>query len=154
MNWVRKLKRFLNPTSPKIRTRKEKAPTVSTVYDLQSIYQEINIEYFEGKLQLSIDWFGREKTSRKISRKVLGYYDDRKKSIKIHRSLDSSSFPHFFLSYVVYHEMLHSVEPPIVGRKRRRVHHEGFRHKEKQFHSYSIAKQWEKENLAKILHGR
>jgi len=153
MNWVRKLKRFLNPPSPKPRMRKEKASPVSRIYDLQSIYQEINIEYFEGKLQLSIDWFGREKTSRKISRKVLGYYDDRRKSIKIHRSLDSPSFPHFFLSYVVYHEMLHSVEPPIVGRKRRRVHHEGFRDKEKQFHSYAMAKQWEKEHLAKILHG-
>lgn len=151
MNWVRKLIKFLRSTST---PRSMQKVSLGNVYDLQSIYQEINIEYFEGKLQLSIDWFGREKTSRRITRKVLGYYDDRKKSIKIHKSLDSPSFPNYFIAYVVYHEMLHCVEPPKAGRKRRRVHHAGFTDKEKKFHSYAVAKQWEKEHLAKILHGR
>lgn len=124
------------------------------VYDLKKIYHELNLQYFQGELDLTIGWFGRKKTSRTIRRKVLGYYDSRKKSIRIHRFLDSDFFPSYFISYVVYHEMLHHIEPPRQGNGRRKVHHRAFREKEEKFHSYIQAKQWEKTNLIKILQKR
>lgn len=126
----------------------------SSVHDLEGIYQEINDQYFAGTLTLSIAWFGYKKRSRRICRKVLGYYDERGKRIRIHRSLDSPFFPSFFVAYVIYHEMLHSVERPKMLAGRRSIHHKDFRLKEKQFHAYDAAKAWEKENLHKILNGR
>lgn len=149
MSLLRKLKKIFRPAP-----LPQESFFIGGVHDLGKMYEEINIEYFEGKLTLSIGWFGRKNTSRRISRKILGYYDDRKKSVRIHRSLDHPSFPEFFVAYVVYHEMLHSVERPIKGRSRRKIHHAGFKEREKKFHSYFVAKEWEKENLAKLLYGR
>lgn len=132
----------------------EKDVVAGSVYDLQGIYNHLNEKYFEGSLSLSIDWFGRTTSSGRIQRKVLGYYDARYKRIRIHVSLNHSFFPPYFLSYVVYHEMVHSVAPPIKGGVRRRVHHGEFKKRERCFEDYSIAKQWEQENLDKILYGR
>ena len=132
----------------------EKEVTAGGVYDLQDIYTHLNQKYFDSSLSLSIDWFGRITSSGRIQRKVLGYYDARYKRIRIHASLNHSFFPPYFLSYVVYHEMVHSVAPPIKVGVRRRVHHGEFKKKEMCFEDYSIAKQWEKENLDKILYGR
>lgn len=149
MNFFARIKKILRAASPS-----QEPVFVGGVHDLRKMYEEINIEYFEGKLTLSIGWFGRKNASRRISRKVLGYYDERKKSVRIHRSLDHPSFPEFFIAYVIYHEMLHSVERPIQGRGRRKIHHAGFKDREKKFHSYAVAKEWEKGNLAKLLYGR
>jgi len=124
------------------------------IYDLKKIFSEVNNQYFSGKLELSIDWFGRKNTSRRIRRKVLGYYDSKNKRIKIHHSLNNSFYPPYFIAYIVYHEMLHSVQPPIEGQCKRKVHHREFRDKEKLFDAYHQAKEWEKQNLEKILNGR
>jgi hypothetical protein len=149
MIWIKKVRNFFLPVK-KVRAE----PFIpSQVHDLQEIFKQINHQYFEGALPLSISWYGRKRSSRRIRRKVLGYYDDTKKSIKIHRSLDSSFFPSYFVAFVVYHEMLHYVEPPRQGRQRRMVHHKGFRLREKQFLGYEDAKNFERNHLEKILHG-
>ncbi|MCX6988035.1 MAG: hypothetical protein NTZ52_00780 [Chlamydiae bacterium] len=124
------------------------------VYNLQAMYDELNAQYFEGRVCLSIDWFGRNPSSGRSHRKVLGYYNSGKKCIRIHTSLNHPFFPPYFVAYVIYHEMVHSIAPPMPGRTRRKVHHEEFRKRERGFHDYAIAKQWEQENLAKILYGR
>jgi hypothetical protein len=60
--------------------------------------------------------------------------------------------PPWFLRYVLYHEMLHSVVPdkPLPG-GRRRVHTEEFNRRERQFPSYLRARRWEEENLGRFL---
>lgn len=112
-------------------------------HDLKEIYQEINILYFEKKLQLPITWFG-QKLHLPRSRIRLGSYNQRTRLIKIHKLLDHPSVPRYFISYIVYHEMLHHVLPPLKGKKgRRRVHHREFKEREKQFQDYAKAREFE-----------
>ena len=68
--------------------------------------------------------------------------------IRINPLLDQSWVPLWFLRYILYHEMLHSVVPDEpLGRGRRRVHTEEFNRRERQFRSYARARKWEEENL-------
>jgi hypothetical protein len=123
-----------------------KIETQGELYDLKSIYNSINENYFNGKLELQITWFGS--ASRKARRhRKLGLYCFNEKLIKIHRLMDRSEFPPYFISYVVYHEMLHSVCPPVKAKRGRfRIHHHDFRKKEMEFAEYGVAKRWEEEN--------
>ncbi len=131
--------------------KKIKLVTLGQHYDLKQIYEEVEQAYFKKKLNLSITWFANANRGSQSSR-LLGVYDARLKLIKIHRFLDNLRFPYFFLSYIVYHEMCHHVCPPKRGRwGRRRVHHDKFRDREKQFHAYEEARKFEKENLDMIL---
>ena len=122
-------------------------------YDLKTIFDQLNAEYFDAALTLPISWTGSAQRTVRRQRR-LGSYNLRTGLIKIHRLLDSAHFPPYFISYVVYHEMLHHLFPPQKERGRRNIHHSLFREKEKEFKEYALAKQWEKENLTRILHGR
>ena len=66
--------------------------------------------------------------------------------------LDAAFVPGWFIEYVVYHEMLHSVVPDEPGLNgKRKVHTDEFNRRERQFHFYRRARQWENENLARFL---
>ena len=115
-------------------------------YNLKEIYERVNAHYFDGSVDVQITWFGSQ-TRKARRRRVLGLYNFHQKLIKIHRLLDQPHFPPYFISYVVYHEMLHHLFPPKeVRRGRRKVHHSDFKLHEKKFAEYSLAKEWEKEN--------
>lgn len=113
-------------------------------YNLKEIYDEINARYFEDKLALGITWVGngRSKPRRRV---MFGSYNQRTQLIKIHRRLDEPHVPKHFVSYVVYHEMLHHVLPPIKGKRgKRSIHHSEFLDREKMFHEYALAKEYSK----------
>lgn len=115
-------------------------------YDLQSVYDHLNALYFDNRLELTIHWFGCPHRKVKTQR-ILGLYDFQSRQIKIHRLLDHPQFPSYFISYVVYHEMLHSVLPPLKRKKGRlRIHHGEFKEREKCFAEYDLARQFEKQN--------
>jgi predicted metal-dependent hydrolase len=123
-------------------------------YDLQAIFQEVNQEYFEGRLSLPIRWSGNAAKAARYRRR-LGSYHLGTGEIRVHRLLDSPQFPPYFISYIVYHEMLHHLHPPEQGRRgRRRIHHATFKEKERQFKHYDQVKAWEKENIKEIFYGR
>ena len=122
------------------------------VYNLQNIYNEINHEYFRGKLNLFITWFGKP-NQRNRSRVTFGLYHDPLRLIKIHRILDTPSFPDYFISYVIYHEMLHHVCPAYVDEKGlNRVHSKEFKEKETLFRHFDLAQAWIKEHQAFLFH--
>lgn len=134
--------------------------TQGSTYDLLEIYDDINEEYFRSRLSLNITWFGCKYRIARTSR-TLGLYDRRDKLVKIHRLLDDRRFPDYFVSFIVYHEMLHHVCPPKRGKNGRRdIHHREFKKREKEYEHYHRALKWEKENLSTILnlegthHGR
>ncbi len=111
-------------------------------YNLQEIYEALNRQYFGNKLCLGITWFGNKcpPASRCV---VFGAYHERLRLIKIHRRLDRKEIPLHFVSFIVYHEMLHHVLPPISGRgNRRSVHHHAFREREKEFFHYALAQEF------------
>lgn len=122
-------------------------------WDLKEIYHKINKQYFESALDLHITWFGNKQFVPR-TRIRLGVYHSLSKVIKIHRVLDQEHIPEYFISSIVYHEMLHHVLPPIKKRSRKRhIHHAEFVAREKQFKEYQLAKDFSqvlKKKLFKI----
>ncbi len=122
-------------------------------FDLKAIFTKINERYFSDNplRDYSIVW-GRRRRLAPKEYFVFGTIQEDDRIIRIHPRLDASFVPQWFLEYVVYHEMLHSVvpdEPAANGR--RRVHTPEFYRRERQFHFYRRARQWEDENLARFL---
>jgi hypothetical protein len=123
-----------------------KLQTKGKVYDLQEIYHSLHQEYFDRQLGLYITWFG---TSKRINRNQItfGLYHDPLKLIKINRLIDHHYVPAYFVSYVVYHEMLHYVCPSYVDEKGfKHIHSKEFKEREKEFNFYKEAQKWIKEN--------
>lgn len=127
--------------------------TPGKVYDLEKIYQDLNLRLFEGSLDLHIGWFGRQRSGRAL-RAVLGSYHEEEKLIRIHRSLDRDDIPLFFMQYIIYHEMVHSVVPREYSRSGRTIFHgKKFKECEKRFPLYDSAIAWEKANIYVLLQG-
>lgn len=120
-------------------------------YNLRNIFDELNSEYFSEKLNLCITWF-QQKAKRGRSQVTFGTYNEPLKLIKINQMLDSDKFPDYFVSYVIFHEMLHNFLPCFYDKNGRlRVHHKEFKIKEKCFRDYERAKVWIKKNRENIL---
>lgn len=115
------------------------------IYDLNHLYNELNSSYFENRLNLNITWYG-EATKRRGSQMTYGLYDESLKLIKIHRLLDRENCPEFYITYVIYHEMLHEVHRPQMRSQRNCIHTPEFKTEEKKFQYYQEAKDWEKKS--------
>lgn len=130
---------------------KRKLYSQGHVYNLQHIYNDINKEYFNNRLNLYITWFGNA-IQRNRTRITFGLYHDPLKLIKINRMLDSPSFPDYLVSYVIYHEMLHHVCPSYVDEKGlNRVHSKEFKERESQFRHFDLAQDWIKKNQSYLF---
>lgn len=133
------------------RVDKTKLKTDGRIYNLVQIMDEVNAHYFDSALNLSITWYGMWGMKRR-RRITFGEYHDSLKLIKIHRMLDDPFFPHYFVSFVVYHEMLHHVTP---GRRDERgffsIHTAEFKQKERLFAHYAKATAFEKRNKETIF---
>lgn len=143
MKWPTLIKKLFAKPAPlkpkKGRVRREVLTTQGEHHDLAEIYSSVNTKYFDGKIDLPIGWSGN-KESRPKTRIVLGTYHLIKKTIRVHRLLDQPHVPRSFVSYIVYHEMLHHVLPPVqVKRRRRKIHHSEFVQREKMFEEYEEA---------------
>ena len=105
----------------------------------------VNTDYFEGKLNLKITWFNRRRSlvPRKI---VLGSYHFKHQLIRINSYLDQAHIPDYFVAYIVYHEALHHVLPPVRGKKgKRSIHHSAFKTYEKKFKQYELVQAFRKQ---------
>lgn len=126
------------------------ASTDSRHHELKAIYDEVNETYFEGKVNLPITWFGSHEKRPKV-RFRFGSYNLRTNVVKVHRMLDHPSVPRYCVAFILYHEMLHHVLPPLrFKRGRRRIHHTAFVLREKEFREYALAQQF----LKDYCHGR
>lgn len=120
--------------------------TKGRYYDLQKNYDDLNKEYFNGKLNLYITWFGKT-LRRPRTRITFGLYHDPLRLIKINRFLDNPSIPKFLISYIIYHEMLHFVCPSYVDeRGLKQIHSKEFKERERKFRHYEAAQKWIKNN--------
>lgn len=121
-------------------------------FDLQRIFDQLNERYFRGRLRgYDVRW-GRRRRHRPKEYFVFGTIQEEDRVIRINPLLDQAFVPLWFLRYVLYHEMLHSVVPDeALSDGRRRVHTEEFNRREQQFPSYRRARRWEDENLARFL---
>lgn len=121
-------------------------------FDLQQMFEQLNARYFRGRLRdYEVKW-GRRRRNRPKEYFIFGTIQEEDRVIRINPSLDQPFVPRWFLQYILYHEMLHSVVPDEKGRAgRRRVHTDEFNRRERQFRGYDRARRWEEDNLARFL---
>ncbi len=111
-----------------------------TYFDLRPIFERLNQRYFRGRLRGYKVMWGRRRRHRPREYFVFGTIQEEDRVIRINPSLDQPFVPLWFLQYVLYHEMLHSVVPDETVRGgRRRVHTDEFNRREREFPSYRRA---------------
>ncbi len=104
-------------------------------YDLEQIFDQLNLLYFNGLMaQPLLGW------SRKPSRVMLGHYDPSHNAIILSKLLDSSAVACVVVEYVLFHEMLHLRFPVEHRGARRCVHTREFKEAEKAFPARQQAK--------------
>ena len=121
-------------------------------FDLRAIFERLNQRYFRGRLRGYKVMWGRRRKHRPKNYFTFGTIQEEDRVIRINPLLDQPFVPLWFLQYVLYHEMLHSVVPDeVVSRGRRRIHTNEFNRRERKFRGYERARRWEGENLARFL---
>ena len=110
------------------------------VYDLAALAQAVNDEYFDGRLTYRVGW-GRRGGHSKCRSIRYGSCNVETRLIRIHSFLDDNRIPAGFVRYILYHEMLHLVVPPVVREGRRIDHPAAFRRLERQFPDFQRHKE-------------
>ena len=117
-------------------------------FDLNQIFTDLNQRYFDGKLQAPIIGL-----SLRASRSTLGHYDPAHDAIVISSLLDSAECSYLIVSYVMFHELLHTVYPAESRSSRRCVHTAELKAAKKRFDRYDEALSALKQFLARIPAG-
>jgi hypothetical protein len=103
-------------------------------FDLNRIFDDLNHRYFAGRLRRpTIGW------SLRGSRSTLGHYDPAHDAVVISSLLDSAESSYLIVSYVLFHELLHTIYPAESRTSRRCVHTPEFKAAEKQFEGRDAA---------------
>src|SRR3982750_1412667 len=100
-------------------------------FDLQRIFDQLNQRYFGARLRgYEVKW-GRRRKNRPKDYFIFGTIQEEDRVIRINPQLDQPFVPTWFLRYILYHEMLHSVVPDEVRSNGQRcVHTEKFYERE------------------------
>jgi hypothetical protein len=118
-----------------IRGRKRLEHPTGAHYNLEEMFEELNVRYFWGLMaRPRLGW------SPHASRTLLGHYDPSHNAIVLSRVLDRADTPKLAVEYVLYHEMLHLRYPAEHRGVRRCVHTKAFHEAEKQFERLAEAK--------------
>lgn len=121
-------------------------------FDLEAIYQTLNRDHFDNRVQARITWSRR--APRRPRRSIrFGAYDSRARLIRIHPLLDQAFVPRYVVETVVFHEMLHQLNPPQRINGRWAIHTPAFRRAERRFPYFEHAEAWQLRHLARLLQG-
>lgn len=150
--------RFIDENSHRIRAhRPVQHPLVTqgNHHDLLAILSQLNDKYFGGTVDALITW-GRSGngpragvTARRSIK--LGSYSAVERLIRVHPALDRAWVPRYFVSYIVYHEMLHHVVPALTVGGRKLLHPPSFLERERMFRDYDRALAWEQAHVRRLL---
>jgi hypothetical protein len=111
-----------------IRGRKRLESAQGRYYDLDEVFDTLNVRFFHGLLGRPLmSWSGEQ------ARHLLGHYDPAHNAIIISKVFDQARVPRLAMEYIVYHEMLHLKHPVRMRGTRRCVHGKEFREDEKAF---------------------
>lgn len=120
-----------------LRGRKQIAGAQGRLYDLDSVFDDLNRRFFYGLLGRPLmTW------SRTHARNSLGHYDPAHNAIVVSRIFDHPRVPRYVVEYIVYHEMLHLKYPVRWRGSRRCVHPRQFQADEKLFPQLAEAKRF------------
>ncbi len=121
----------------RLRGRKRMASAQGKVYDLDAIFEELNVRLFGGMMvRPRMSW------SHGRARNLLGHYDPAHSAIVASRIFDHPAVPRYAVEYIVYHEMLHLRHPVKLNGSRRCVHPPEFRAEEKLFPQLEAAQRF------------
>jgi SprT-like family protein len=120
------------------------------VHDLLAIFDRLNTDHFEGKVEARIGW-GPSRGARRRRTIKTGVYVQDARLIRIHPALDRPEVPEMYVAAVVFHEMLHQIVPALERNGRRVVHGAEFRRRERAYPDHARAKAWEEANLGLLL---
>ncbi len=105
-------------------------------YNLEEIFEELNLRFFHGLMARPLlGW------SRGVSRVMLGHFDPSHNAIVLSRLLDRAVVPLVAVEFVLFHEMLHLRFPVEHRGARRCVHTREFKIAEQQFTDRMAAKE-------------
>jgi len=148
------VRRFMNQNLHRVqRSPREMPPLVTRgrVYDLGSVYADLNQRFFRGRVRVPITW-GRGVGRARRGGLTFGSYDPVLALIRIHPVLDRPVVPRYFLESVVHHEMLHHQMGGVPDAAGRTVYHSrAFREAEARYPWHREALHWEKDNLPLLL---
>ncbi len=137
--------RFINSPPPEVagvvHTRRRKLKPQGRCYHLGLLLEQVNAEYFEGSISARISW-GHRISRRRVHARTLGAYYRSENVIFISPVLDQWIVPEWFVSFTIYHECLHALQP--FGQK---PHGQAFRRALGRHPHYGAALQWEKANI-------
>jgi hypothetical protein len=118
-----------------IRGRKKIGSAQGKYYDLETIFDELNLRFFFGLMARPLmTWSNHD------SRQSLGHYDPAHNTIVVSKVFDRAIVPRYAVEYLVYHEMLHLKHPVRLRGSRRCVHSREFMLEEKLFPQLERAK--------------
>lgn len=121
-------------------------------YNLREIFDHVNVRYLGGRVRARITW-GIPRLARR-SDLLFGTYTFEDRLITIHRVLDHETVPRFFLEFLMFHEMLHQLIPPLRVRREGRLvrifHPEAFQIVERRFPYYYLAQAWERRHTPRL----
>ena len=120
-----------------MRGRKRIASAKGKIYDLDAIFEDLNLKLFGGMMaRPRMSW------SHGRARNLLGHYDPAHNAIVVSRIFDHPAVPRYAVEYIVYHEMLHLRHPVKLNGSRRCVHSADFRAEEKLFPQLEAAQRF------------
>jgi hypothetical protein len=127
--------------------------TRGKAHDLREIFDRVNEAYFGGALgEVLITWGRRTRAPAGPRRTIkLGSYSAQERLVRIHPVLDRPWVPRYFVSYIVFHELLHHVVPPVRATGHLLLHPPEFLRREREFRYYDRAIAWEEAHIARLL---
>lgn len=116
------------------RGRKIISSARGTFHDLDKIFDKLNRDYFDARLEKpTLTW------SQRRTRRIMGHHDSAHDTIVISKTLDAHGVPEWFVAYILYHELLHIKHPARLIDGRRYYHTNAFRADERRFEHYEKA---------------
>lgn len=151
---------FIDANSHRIRAQRRAIGPLRSkgnVHDLGQILEDVSERYFGGSVtDVLISWGrrggavdGLKRTSIK-----LGSYSAPERLIRVHPVLDKEWVPRYFLSYIVYHELLHHLIPAVRVAGRAVLHSAEFLRREREFVHYERAIAWERKHIERLLRSK
>ncbi len=125
------------------------APAPGRRYDLREIFDSINRQYFDSRLQSILRWGAPGSITSYQTHRPDGN-GNRLSLITIAGAYDHPRVPQFALEAVMYHEMLHLECPPRIKNGRRCIHGPDFKRAERAFPFYQQWCAWEQQHLRKM----
>lgn len=149
---------FIERNCHRIRSGKPRrllARTQGRYFDLQALFEEVNIAHFESAVDAAVTWGKRPARSRRRRRSIrFGSYTQEDHLIRVHPLLDQDFVPRYIVRYIVFHEMLHAyLGVGVSPSGRRQIHTPEFNALEAAYPDYERSVAWieNSRNLSRLL---